>query len=138
MTVFQNNAHAKRWYEAMCLAGAIKSDGGIKSDFGASLYLITAMRDVYDRAKQFIHDSWIDFAPMLNELGLSSGERTIVALAGNLYNGGFFYDYSPIDIIGNCDEDLVILAGIAIVVRKHTLTIDEIYPQAAQNGAGDA
>ena len=52
---------------------------------------------------------------------------TLAALAGNLYNGGFFNDYTPLDIIGNCDAETVQVAANAIVMRKRCININEIY-----------
>ena len=102
--IFKDNDHAQRWNEAVSTAGAIRDDGTIKGDFGASLYILTGLPSVYDRAQQHIHPGYIDFEPMFH-MGLSSGETVLVALAGNIYNGGFFGGYTPQDIVSYCDED---------------------------------
>ena len=124
--IFKDNDHAQRWNEAVSTAGAIRDDGTIKGDFGASLYILTGLPSVYDRAQQHIPPGYIDFEPMFH-MGLSSGETVLVALAGNIYNGGFFGGYTPQDIVSYCDEDGVALAARALTLRKQRLDIDTIY-----------
>ena len=87
--IFMDNDHAQRWAAAIQTAGAVRDDDTVKGDFGASLYILTGLPSVYDRVEKHIHHSYIDFEPMLH-MGLSTGETILVALAGNLYNGGFF------------------------------------------------
>lgn len=123
---FINEDHDMRWAEAIDRAGALRDDDTVKADFAASLFLLTALPDVYSRVAQHIHPGWLDIDPML-DMGLSGGERTIVALAGNLYNGGFFGDYTPLDIIANCDEEIVQAAANALLMRKQRVNINEIY-----------
>ena len=60
-------------------------------------------------------------------MGLSSGENILVALAGNFYNGGFFRDYTPSDIIGYCDAGMVDLAARAMRLRKQTINVNTIF-----------
>ena len=124
--IFKDNDHAQRWNEAVSTAGAIRDDGTIKGDFGASLYILTGLPSVYDRAQQHIHSGYIDFEPMFH-MGLSSGETVLVALAGNIYNGGVFGGYTPQDIVSYCDEDGVALAARALTLRKQRLDINTIY-----------
>ena len=123
--IFKDNDHAQRWEEAVGTAEAIRNDGTIKGDFGASLYYILAgLPSVYDRAQQHIHPGYIDFEPMFH-MGLSSGETVLVALAGNLYNGGFFGGYTPQDIVSYCDTHGVMLATQALLLRKRKLVIGD-------------
>ena len=60
-------------------------------------------------------------------MGLSSGENILVALAGNFYNGGFFRDYTPSDIIGHCDAGMVDLVARAMRLRKQTINVNTIF-----------
>ena len=83
---------------------------------------------------QHIHPGYIDFEPMFH-MGLSAGETVLVALAGNLYNGGFFGGYTPQDIVSYCDEEGVALATKAILLRKAALNINTIFDwEAALDG----
>lgn len=125
--LFRDDDHAKRWADAVDRAGALRDDNIVKADFAASLYILTALPGMYQRVKQHIHKSWIDFDPMLTELGLSGGERILVALAGNLYNGRYFHGYTPLDIVGNCDIETVHVAVNAILMRKQRVNINMIY-----------
>ena len=124
--IFKDNKHAQQWEEAVSAAGAVRDDGTIQGDFGASLYILTGLPGVYSRAQQHIHPGYIDFEPMFH-MGLSAGETVLVALAGNLYNGGFFGGYTPQDIVSYCDTDGVELAARALALRKQRLDINTIY-----------
>ena len=132
--IFMDNDHAQRFAAAIQTAGAVKDGGAVNPDFGASLYILTGLPSVYDRAQQHIHPGYIDFEPMFH-MGLSSGETVLVALAGNLYNGGFFGGYTPQDIVSYCDEEGVTLATKAILLRKAALNINTIFDwEAALDG----
>ena len=124
--IFKDNKHAQQWEEAVSAAGAVRDDGTIKGDFGASLYILTGLPGVYSRIWPHIHCGYIDFEPMFH-MGLSAGETVLVALAGNLYNGGFFGGYTPQDIVSYCDTDGVELAARALALRKQRLDINTIY-----------
>lgn len=126
---FRNDDHAEQWAEAVEQAGALRDDDTVKADFAASLYIITGIPGLYGRVKQHIHRDWIDFEPML-EMGLSSGERLLVALAGNLYNGGFFRPHTPLDIIESCDAGMVELAVTALYIRRQTVNINTVFDTA--------
>lgn len=114
--------HAKKWKEAIIYAGAVGADGTVDADFGASLYIITGIPSLYERVKRHIRGGYIDFDKILNA-GLSSGERTLVALAGNLYNGGFSELCSPHKIVSSCDKNMVELAAGAILLRSDRIEL---------------
>lgn len=121
-----DSGHAERLENALHTAGAIRSDGTVNTDFGASLFILAGLPCVYDRAQQHIHDGWLDFGAIL-DMALSGGEKILVSLAGNLYNGSFFDGYTPEDIVGYCDSDMVELAVKAIWLRKQKLYYSEVY-----------
>lgn len=124
--IFRDSDHAERFGAAIQTAGAVRNDDTIKADFGASLFILTGLPSVYRRVEKHIHRSYIDFEPMLH-MGLSTGETILVALAGNLNNGGFFDRYTPQDIVSYCDTDGVLLAARALTLRKQRLDINTIY-----------
>lgn len=124
--IFRDDTHAEQWAEAIDRAGAHRDDDTVNPYYGASLFIITGVPGLYERSKQHIHDSWIDFEPILN-MGLSTGERILVALAGNLYNGGFFNDYTPEDIVSHCDTDMTELAAKALLLRKQRIDVNTIF-----------
>lgn len=117
MILFKNAEHKERWVEAVKLAECVRSDKGVIKYFSSSLFIITGIPELYERIKQHIHCGWIDFDAILDNR-LSKGEKILVSLAGNLYNGGFFEEYMPSDIIAYCDEGMVELATKAILARK--------------------
>jgi len=122
--IFKDKEHAERFKSALHTAGAINGDGAVKGDFGASLFLLTGLPDVYGWVEQHIHYGWLNFDPML-ALPLSSGERILVALAGNLYNGRFFEGYPPLDVVGAGDNEAVELALKSIWLRRQKIRCDD-------------
>lgn len=125
--VFRNDTHAEEWAAAIYRADAHRDDDDTANPyFGASLFLITAVPGLYDRVKEHIHNGWADYAEML-EMNLSSGERLIVELAGNFYNGGFFDGYKPADIIEKLDADTVELVARAFVLRRQRIDMNTIF-----------
>lgn len=124
--IFRDDTHAEQWAEAIDRAGAHRDDDTVNSDFGASLFIITGIPGLYERVKQHIHKNWIDFEPMLC-MGLSTGESVLVALAGNLYNSGFFDRYTPSDIVSHCDVGMTELAARALLLRKQRIDVNTIF-----------
>lgn len=124
--IFRSDKHAEQWAEAIDRAGAVNQDDTVSAYFGASIYILTGIPFLYDRIKKHIHRDYIDFEAILDN-GISSGERILVALAGNLYNGGFFDNYTPLDIVCNLDAGMVELAATAVWLRKRRIDINTIY-----------
>lgn len=124
--IFRNYFHFEQWTEAVKAAGALRDDGTVSSYYGASLFIITGIPGFYSRAKQYIYNNWIDFEAILN-MGLSTGENILVSLAGNLYNGSFFDEYKPLDIIEKLDADTVELVARAFVLRKQRIDMNTIF-----------
>lgn len=124
--IFRSDKHAEQWAETIDRAGAVNQDDTVSAYFGASIYILTGIPFLYDRVKKHIHRDYIDFEAVLNS-GISSGERILVALAGNLYNGGFFDNYTPWDIACGLDTGMVELAATAIWLRKQRIDINTIY-----------
>lgn len=123
---FRDGVHKELFANALNKAEAINPNGKLKADFAASLYIITGIPDMYERVKEHIHSGYIDFESMF-EVPFSTGENIMLALAGNLYNGGFFNDYTPWSIIATCDRDTTQLAAEAISIRNQSWNINEIY-----------
>ena len=124
--IFRSDKHAELGAEALDRAGAVNQDDTVSAYFGASVYILTGIPFLYDRIKKHIHRDYIDFEAILDN-GISSGERILVALAGNLYNGGFFDNYTPLDIACGLDTGMVELAVTAIWLRKQRIDINTIY-----------
>lgn len=124
--IFRSDKHAEQWAEAIDRAGTVNQDDTVSAYFGASIYILTGIPFLYDRIKKHIHRDYIDFEAILDN-EISSGERILVALAGNLYNGGFFDNYTPWDIACGLDTGMVELAATAIWLRKQRIDINTIY-----------
>jgi len=128
---FLNDEHRDSFFEAIELTGSAREDGTISAYFGASLYLLAALPYAYPRMRRFLSRDCIDFPAILESVVLSSGEAVIVSLAGNLYNGGFFDQYTPLDIVSSCDGEMVGLACSALLLRKERLCISGFCPKNA-------
>lgn len=124
--IFTDRKHAERFGAAVRAAGAVRDDDTIKADFGASLFILTGLPDVYERVEQHVRHGYIEFEQMLC-MGLSTGESVLVSLAGNLYNDAFFDGYTPLDIVTYCDVEGVELAARALALRKQQLNINTIF-----------
>lgn len=131
--IFRDSDHAQRWAAAIQTAEAIRDDDTVNGDFGASLFILTGLPSVYDRADRHIHNGYIDFEPMFC-MGLSTSESILVALAGNLYNGGFFDRFTPQDIVSYCDTDGVSLAAQALILRQRRIDINTIFEEEPDFG----
>jgi len=114
---FFDDEHEDTFITAVIDTGAVKANHRINSDWGASLFLLTAIRSVWPRLQRYVSPTFIDHAAMLDECGLSSGEALIVRLSGNLYNGGFWIG-SPWDLVNDLDGTLFPLALEALRLRK--------------------
>ena len=125
--MFLNEEHKEEWAAAIEKAGALTDYDTVKGDFAASLFIITGIPGLYRRAEKHVHDGWLDILAMVDGLGLSTGERILVGLAGNLYNGGFGDLCHPMDIIAYCDGEMVELATRAIRMRKQSVNINTIF-----------
>lgn len=124
--IFRDDDHAEQWAQAIDRAGAHRDDDTVKSDFGASLFIITGIPFFYERFKHHIHTGCIDFEAILKN-GLSTGEVILVSLAGNLYNGGFFDRYTPSDIVNYCDAEMTELAVKAIWLRGQRIDVNTVF-----------
>lgn len=124
--IFRSDKHAEQWAEAIDRAGIVNQDDTVNIYFGASVYILTGIPFLYDRIKKHVHRGYIDFEAILDS-GISSGERILVALAGNLYNGGFFDRYTPWDIVCRLDAGMVELAVTAMWLRKQRIDINTVY-----------
>ena len=125
--MFLNEEHKEEWAAAIEKAGALTDYDVVKGDFAASLFVLTGITGLYRRAEKHIHDGWIDFLPILDGLGLSTGERVMVGLAWNLYNGGCGDLCAPMDIISFCDGTMLELATSAMKMRKQQTNINTVF-----------
>lgn len=121
--ICKDDTHFNNWEDAIKRSGAVYDDGVLKGDYAASLYLIAGATDIYDRAKRFIFDGWIDFVS-IKRLVLSSSEMILVSVAANLYNG-MIIDVSPLDIVSACDTDMLLIVSMALLIRKNEVVYSE-------------
>lgn len=117
--------HEQRLNDALRGSGAIKEGGRVDAYMGASLYLLTALPGTWGRLKRYVEPGCLDFAEMLENVVLSTGEEIIVRLAGNFYNGGFWSDagLTPWDIVASLDGNCVALVACALWLRSSRLNV---------------
>lgn len=115
---FLSEQHLENFREAVGLIpDAVDGNTGrISAYYGGSLFLLTGLESSWSRLRPFC-TGYIDCESMLDGLPLSGGERLVVRLAGNLYNGGFWVG-SPLDLVSELDEDCFQLCLSAIEIRR--------------------
>lgn len=113
-----DGAHQRAFVKALHDTCALNDAGRVNSCFGASLYLLTSLGMRWQSVRRFVTPGCIDFDGILDGLTLSSGESVVVRLAGNLYNGQFGRDMSPIDLIGDLDNDFFRVCLHALEMRR--------------------
>lgn len=122
MNIFTDREHALKWAELVDITGAVESDRNkVNPSFGTSPYLLTAIVSLRDDLKGYVFNGWIDFERLMDDKmkRLSSGEKVVVLLAGNLYNEA--YNYNPSDIINKCDGTLIQVSLVAIELRANRI-----------------
>lgn len=111
------DGHRETMKRAVSETPAIDRAGRLSREYAAALYLLTGMEYVWPRLKQYADRDGIDHHSMLDE-PLSRGERIIVGLAGNLFNGGSYVDFVPLDLIDHLDGAMFELALNGIALRR--------------------
>lgn len=114
---FLDADHKRNFIAALEETCSVDGDGYVSAYFGASLYLLAGLRYIWPRLKKHIGRSYIDAGSMLESLDLSTGEEMIVKLAGNLYNGDFWYG-SPWDLVAALDSETFSIVLEALRLRK--------------------
>lgn len=104
---------------------AANKTGHISREYAATLYLLTGMEWTWPRLEKHTGAHFIDCHGMLDE-GLSRGEEHIVALAGNLFNGGTYAKFEPIDLVDHLDNDMYRLAVNGLRLRRSDLEAEDI------------
>jgi len=61
---------------------------------------------------------------MVKRVVLSSGEKLIVGLAGNLFNGDMCVKLTPLDLVGRLDRDTWEMVLTAFSIRRGTLPLN--------------
>lgn len=111
------DGHREAMKQAAAGTRAINRAGVLSREYAAALYLLTGMEYAWPRLKQYANRDGIDHDGMLDE-PLSRGEKLIVGLAGNLFNGCIYVDFAPIDLIDHLDDDMLELAINGIALRR--------------------
>ena len=89
-------------------------EGGLR----ASLYILTGLPGVYDRAQQHIHPGYIDFEPMFHMGLLLLARPSLWRWPGTFTTVDSSGGYTPQDIVSYCDTDGVALAARALLLRS--------------------
>lgn len=118
-----DDGHQARFEDALRASGGLKAEGKIDTYYGASLYLLTGLTGAWARLSRYVEPGCLDFAEMLENVVLSSGEEIIVRLAGNFYNGSFWTEagLTPWDMVASLDGDCLNLVACAFRLRAARL-----------------
>ncbi len=111
------DGHREAMKQAVAATPAISEAGNLRGAYAAALYLLTGMESVWPWLKQYANMDGIDFKGMLNE-PISSGERLIVGLSGNLLYRRTDISFTPIDLIDILDDTMFELAINGIILRQ--------------------
>lgn len=115
---FIDKHHSVRMYNLLNKAGKNnEASGKVDIEYGTAFYLLSSIEDIYRKALPFIGDG-IQFKNMLAKQDFSSGEKVIVKLAANLFNGSY-KNITPLDIIGYLDNELFETAMCAMSMRYY-------------------
>lgn len=112
---FMDNAHRNRFVDSVCTVGAIKPNGHISSYFGAALYILTAMEEVWGGGR-YVTQGCIDFDGIFNSY-LSSAQEILVKAARSLYVGRNRMDL--MDPIAVLSDSFFTLYMTALYIRRY-------------------
>lgn len=115
---FIDKHHSVRMFSLLNKSGKYdERTGKVDIEYGTAFYLLSSIEDIYRKALPFIGDG-IQFKNMLAKQDFSSGEKVIVKLAANLFNGNN-KNIVPLDIIGYLDNELFETAMCAMSMRYY-------------------
>jgi hypothetical protein len=112
---FTSETHRQRFTQVMEQIGKVY-DGKLDPEYGAAIYVLTATGGTWDKAGSYVDRDGIDFETMLEEVHFSSGYRTLILLAGNLFNGNQHLD--PLEFM-RLDEANFKVAVTALTLRRY-------------------
>lgn len=119
---FKSEGHKTRFLEGIQAIGKVY-DGMIDQEYGAALYLLTANLSIWDRISEYVGRFGIDVPTMLKEVHFSSGEATLVMLAGNLLNNQTQVNALDLVFVDNGNFNVALTA---LQLRRKSLRIDDI------------
>ncbi len=116
--IFTDKQHPSRMIALLKQTQKInESSQNVDIEYGTAAYLLSAKEDTYNKAKYFVGHDGIDFRKMMIKNDFSSGDKIMVKLAGNLFNGSYKAEVSPQSLINVLDEENFKVALCAISMR---------------------
>ena len=119
---FKSPEHRQRLLVALEQTGAVYDGNKVDQEYSAALYILTADLGIWQRVQEYVGHSRIDIPEMLENIDLSSGYKTLVELAGNLFNSQTHTE--PIELMG-LDESNFRLALTALQIRRVRLRVED-------------
>jgi len=117
------DGHREEFQLALSQTRAVYPNGKINPEYGTALYLLTGLEGTWPRLSQYVTMDGIDHCKMVKRVVLSSGEKLIVGLAGNLFNGDMCVKLTPLDLVGRLDRDTWEMVLTAFDLRRGTFTL---------------
>ena len=120
---FKSPEHKKRFLAALKETGAVYEGNKIDQEYGTACYILTADLATWQKAQAYVGHSHIDIPEMLESVDLSSGSRTLVELAGNLFNSQTHTE--PIELM-RLDENNFRVALTGLQIRRARLHVEDV------------
>lgn len=95
----------------------------LDQEYSSALYLLTANGVIWEKSQAFFSPVGIDFARMIKNIHLSTGEIAMIRLAGNLF--GQAIKASPLDLIELDDRNFAV-ALQALHLRRQPANLADI------------
>lgn len=115
---YKDKEHQERFLNLIRKHDKAFSNGKVDSEYATAYFLLTANYYVWNKVSKYIDDDGINFMAMSEDCVFSSGELLLVKLAGNLFNGSFYKDISPLDFISTLDTEYFRVIMEAFKTRK--------------------
>jgi hypothetical protein len=120
--IFKSTEHKQRFVQAVQDLRKVY-DGKLDPEYAAALYILTSHTGTWNKARQFVSQTGIDFPTMIADRDWSGGYAVLLQWASNLFNGETHID--PIELM-RLDENNFGLATVALWIRRHSLHIDDL------------
>lgn len=119
---FKSEGHKERFLSAIQQIGKVY-DGKLDPEYGAALHILTCDLSTWEKAEGYVSRRGILFEEMLKEVDFSTGYRSLINLAWNLFNEGVQVNVVNLTIV---DGRNFKVALEAIKLRRESVRLDDL------------
>lgn len=130
---FKAVEHQQRFLAAMQQIGKIYA-GKLDPEYAAALYILTADRGTWQKARAYVSRHGIDIQTLLEEVDFSSGYSVLIKLAGNLFNNQQHLD--PLEFLRQ-DERNFPVALTALILRRSSFHVNDFDAPGVYETSGE-